>query len=64
MSNLFRALLISVVATGTAVVMVNLIQRRNTAEGPAKTGDERFVDAEKLTREEKALLSDELDAML
>ncbi len=62
MSKLFRALVISAVATGTALVVVNLLQHK-TNELPEKE-DDGFVDAEKLSDEEKALLSNELDAML
>ena len=62
MSKLFRALVISAVATGAAMVVVNLIQNK-TDLLPEKE-DDGFVDAEQLSDEEKELLSNELDAML
>ena len=62
MSKLFRALVISALATGTAVVVLNMIQKQSTPV-PKQEGD-GFVDAEQLSDEEKELLSNELDAML
>ncbi|MFK7846652.1 MAG: hypothetical protein AB8G77_15230 [Rhodothermales bacterium] len=64
MSKLLRALLISTIATGTAVVIVNAIQRRDKQPKEQGPGQSRFVDAEQLSDEERNLLSSELDAML
>ena len=64
MSKLLRALLISTIATGTAVVIVNAIQRREEHVKDDSPGQSRFVDAEQLSDEERDLLSNELDAML
>lgn len=64
MSKLFRALVISTIATGTAIVIVNAIQRREKQSKDNAVGQSRFVDAEQLSEEERALLSSELDAML
>ncbi len=74
MSKLFRALMISAVATGTAVLVVNLLKgdlnlkHLNLVKGSRLTDPEkkkdRFVDAEDLSEEERSQLSDELNAML
>lgn len=64
MSKLFRALLISTIATGTAVVIVNAMQRRDKQPEEPGPDQSRFVDAEQLSEEERNLLSNELDAML
>ena len=64
MSKLFRALLISAIATGTVVVFKNMMQRHDSRSNSDDSGQNRFVEAEKLSDEERALLSDELDAML
>lgn len=62
MSRFFRAFVISAVATGTAAVIINAMQQR--ARKRDHKDDSNFVDAEKLTQEERAMLTDELNAML
>ncbi|MEM8484494.1 MAG: hypothetical protein AAF564_03040 [Bacteroidota bacterium] len=62
MSKLFRALIISAVATGAAAVIINAVQQR--ASKDEARDDSNFVDAEKLSQEERAMLTDELNAML
>lgn len=62
MPKVLRALLISAVATGSVVVAMNLWRRRE-ANDQHEAGDQ-FVDAEKLSEEERIMLSSELDAML
>ena len=62
MSKLFRALVISVVATGAAAVIINAVQQRVSKN--EASDDNGFVDAEQLTDDERAMLTDELNAML
>ncbi len=62
MSRLFRALVISAVATGAAAVIINAVQQR--AGKKEARDDSNFVDAEKLSNEERAMLTNELNAML
>lgn len=75
MSKIVRALMISAVATGTAVLVVNMVKGNinlkdlnllKSREGgnPEKKNQDRFVDAEDLSEEERSQLTDELNAML
>ena len=64
MSKLFKALLISAVATAAAAVMVNRMRPRASGSQANDSEHDKFVDAEKLSEQERALLSNELDAML
>ena len=64
MNKLLRALVISAVATGTAMLVLHVVKGDNTAMRQPREKADGFVDAEQLTDEERNLLANELDAML
>ncbi len=64
MSKLFRALLISAIATGTAVVVVNMMQQRSKNQDKETRAGQHIIDADTLSEEDRTQLANELDAML
>ena len=63
MSKLFRALLISAVATGTAAVVLKLLKPDTppTSRPGSSTGP--YVDADALSHEQRDLLMQELETL-
>lgn len=65
MSKLFRALLISAVATGAAAVVLKLFEPEPSFRPSTKQhADGPYVDADRMTDEERDLLIDELASQL
>lgn len=64
MSKVWRALLISAVATGAAAVVLKLIEPEKTPPPPPLPSQNPYVDADTMTPDEQAMLLQELDAQL
>ena len=63
MSKLFRALLLSAVATGAAAVVLKLIETEAPPAAPPRaTGP--YEDADAMTQEQRDALLQELDAQI
>ena len=62
MSKLWRALLISAVATGAAAVALKLIEPQPEPPAPASNADDPSADPDALTQEQQDLLMQELGA--
>lgn len=62
MSKLFRALLVSAVATGAAAVVLKLIEPEAPPVPSKATGP--YVDADALPKEQRDALLQELDAQI
>jgi len=63
MSKLFRALLLSAIATGAAAVVLKLIEPEALPPAPSRaTGP--YVDADTMTKEQQDTLLQELDAQI
>lgn len=63
MSKLFRALLISAVATGTAAVVLNILKPEERPTPRPKPGTGPYVDADAMTDEQRDLLMQELETL-
>ena len=66
MSKFWRALLVSAVATGAAVVVMKLIEPETPPAAPPadKGSGGAYVDADTMTKEEQDLLMQELEGHL
>ena len=65
MSKLFRALLLTAVATGAAAAVLKLIEPEKTPPLPAPPkANGPYVDADTMTKEEQDALLQELDAQI
>lgn len=63
MSKLWRALFVSAVATGTAAVVLKLIEPEETSPPPAPAkAKDPYVDADAMTKEQQNALLQELEA--
>ena len=63
MSKLFRALLLSAIATGAAAVVLKLIEPEAPPPAPSRTTGP-YVDADTMTKEQQNALLQELDAQI
>jgi len=63
MSKLFRALLLSAIATGAAAVVLKLIEPKAPPLAPSRTTGP-YVDADTMTKEQQDALLQELDAQI
>lgn len=65
MNRILRALLISAVATGTAAVVLKILRPEPPRPpAPARAGSGPYVDADRLTEEQRDLLMQEMEAGL
>ncbi len=63
MSKLFRALLLSAIATGAAAVVLKLIEPEAPPPAPSRTTG-LYVDADTMTKEQQDALLQELEAQI
>lgn len=63
MNKLFRALLISAVATGTAAVVLNILRPGEPPTPRPKPGTGPYVDADAMTDTQRDLLMQELETL-
>jgi hypothetical protein len=63
MSKLFRALLISAIATGTAAVVLKMVRPETAPTPRPKDSTGPYVDADAMTDEQRDLLMQELETL-